>query len=469
MPEARFSHFLSAQKEWRSYGSLTILGIKLRKPNKRRANYKYIENMNYIWLTQGLLVILWIAFFFIEDKIHKINKNIDDIKVTAGFAIILFILAIFSPAKDSDHSLAHSLWEATQVMISLSSLLLIVWLGTKIEAIDLLKKLRTGSKKKDHWKYSLITFGSSGILDNVAATTVAIDTLDTHGHTHHDDKEKVDATLFNAPSVANSGGAASPIGDSTTVYLWGQHKIDTFSILLFYIPSMVNWIVATWLTSWSVNNKHYPKPSHAITSKEKKGFSILIAMLLIVPVLKLTLHLEVYQAAVIALIGMFLIVRKVPNGAHLYEEVKPALMMALIVFMMSQLSYSGFLQYIGLSMALWHVLIIVLVLGALSVLVDNMAVVAMAVHAMGKVFPAGHFFWYALAYSAGTSGSIHLPGSSAGVTLKKKIEERFKNITVSYFLAVGWINLIAWLAGLATICLMYFYLQPMMSGFGIKF
>lgn len=416
--------------------------------------------MNYIWLTQGLLVILWITFFFIEDKIHKMNNKIDDIKVTAVFGLLLMLLAFFAPNTDPHHGPSHSIWESAQVLITLSCLLLIVWMGTKIEAIDVLKKLRTGSKKKDHWKYSLITFGSSGILDNVAATTVAIDTLDTHHHKSDEHDDKVDATLFHSPSVANSGGAASPIGDSTTVYLWQKHMIDTFSILLFFIPSMVNALVATALTSRAVGDVTYPKPHHQITKKEKNGFFLLIGVLLIVPVLKLSLHLEVWQAALIALTVMFVIVRKVPNGAHLYEEIKPALMMALIVFMMSQLSYSGFLQYIGLSMSLWHVLVIILVLGGLSVLVDNMAVVAMAVHAMGTIFPAGHFFWYGLAYSAGTSGSIHLPGSSAGVTLKKRIESRFENITISYFFAVGWINLVAWLAGLATICLMYFYLQP---------
>jgi Na+/H+ antiporter NhaD/arsenite permease-like protein len=425
--------------------------------------------MNTIWYLQAGLVVLWIVYFFKEDTIHKYNKNIDDIKVTAVFGVLLMCLSFLSPIQDLEHGPSHSIWEASQVLITLSCLLLIVWMGTKIEAIDVLKKLRTGNKKKDHWKYSGITFISSAFLDNVAATTVAIDTLDTHHKKTDEEDDKVDSTLFHSPSVANSGGAASPIGDSTTVYLWGKHMIDTFSILLFLVPSMVNAIVATALTSRSVGNVTYPKTNHAITKKEKKGFFILIGTLLIVPILKIFLELEVYQAALVALIVMFVITRKVPNGKHLYEEIKPALMMALIVFMMSQLSYSGFLQYIGLSMSLWHVLLIILVLGALSVLVDNMAVVAMAVHALAVVFPAGHFFWYGLAYSAGTSGSIHLPGSSAGVTLKKSIEKRFKNITVSYFLAVGWINLIAWLAGMLVLCGMYYYLQPLMSMIGIKF
>jgi Na+/H+ antiporter NhaD/arsenite permease-like protein len=423
-----------------------------------------------IWISQGFLVILWIYFFFIEDKIHKINKNVDDIKVTAGFGVILYFLAIFSVMKDESHNLSHSTWDSAKVLITLACLLLIVWGGQKLEGIDVLKKLRTGSKKKDHWRYSLITFGASGILDNVAATTVAIDTLDTHAKSDKPDQdEKTDVTLLNAPSAANSGGAASPIGDSTTVYLWQKHMIDTFSILLFYVPSVVNWLIATSLTSKKVDDIHYPQRRYPITNKEKKGFFILIGVLLFVPILKIALNLEVWQAALIALIGMFLIVRKVPNGAHLYEEIKPALMMALIVFMMSQLSYSGLLQYIGLSMSLWHVLLIILVLGALSVLVDNMAVVAMAVHAMGTVFPAGHFFWYGLAYSAGTSGSIHLPGSSAGVTLKKRIEKRFTNLTITYFFAVGWINLLAWLGGMLVLSAMYFYFQPFMTGIGINF
>jgi Na+/H+ antiporter NhaD/arsenite permease-like protein len=426
-----------------------------------------MDTQTNVWIAQGILVSLWIAYFFVEDKIHKLNRNLDDIKVTFGSCVVLFLLASALPTdvREEEHGIVHSVWEASQVLLTLSSLLLIVWMGNKIGAIELLKKLRTTSQMMNHYMYSAITFSSSAILDNVAATTVAIDVLENEER----EKGKPHPTLFNAPSMANSGGAASPIGDSTTVYLWGKNMIGEGAILLFLIPSVLNALTCTMLTSLLVKSNTGATIKPAITRRNTLTFLGLLGALLLVPVLKVAFHMEVWQAAMSALCVMTLATRKVPDRKHLYEETKPALMMALIVLMMSQLSYSGLLGFIGENISGWHVLLVVLALGALSVLVDNMAVVAMAVHSMQKFYPVGHFFWYALAYSAGTSGSIHLPGSSAGVTLKKKLEHAFDNITITYFKTVGWINLVSWLVGLGAVALMYFYMRSVMVWSGITF
>ena len=60
--------------------------------------------------------------------------------------------------------------------------------------------------------------------------------------------------------------------------------------------------------------------------------------------------------------------------------------------------------------------LIVLLIGLVSAVVDNVPLVAasMGMYSLEK-FPADHFIWEFLAYCAGTGGSILIIGSAAGV------------------------------------------------------
>jgi Na+/H+ antiporter NhaD/arsenite permease-like protein len=60
--------------------------------------------------------------------------------------------------------------------------------------------------------------------------------------------------------------------------------------------------------------------------------------------------------------------------------------------------------------------VIVLIIGVVSAVVDNVPLVAAAMGMYSlTAYPADHFLWHFLAYCAGTGGSILIIGSAAGV------------------------------------------------------
>jgi Na+/H+ antiporter NhaD/arsenite permease-like protein len=98
--------------------------------------------------------------------------------------------------------------------------------------------------------------------------------------------------------------------------------------------------------------------------------------------------------------------------------------MPSILFFLGILLSISALQTIGVlsSMALWltttigNLNIIVLAIGLLSAIVDNVPLVAAAIKMYPlSQFPVDHHFWSFLSYCAGTGGSALIIGSAAGV------------------------------------------------------
>jgi Na+/H+ antiporter NhaD/arsenite permease-like protein len=88
--------------------------------------------------------------------------------------------------------------------------------------------------------------------------------------------------------------------------------------------------------------------------------------------------------------------------------------------------------------------IIVLAIGLLSAVVDNVPLVA-AVQGMYSLeqYPTDHFFWEFLAYATGTGGSVLIIGSAAGVAAMG-----MENIDFFwYFKRISWLALLGYFAG----------------------
>jgi Na+/H+ antiporter NhaD/arsenite permease-like protein len=90
--------------------------------------------------------------------------------------------------------------------------------------------------------------------------------------------------------------------------------------------------------------------------------------------------------------------------------------------------------------------LIVMAIGLLSSVVDNVPLVAAAMGMYDLThFPTDHFFWVFLAYAAGTGGSALIIGSAAGVAAMGMEKIRFfwyvKNITgyalIGFFAGAG--------------------------------
>ncbi len=96
--------------------------------------------------------------------------------------------------------------------------------------------------------------------------------------------------------------------------------------------------------------------------------------------------------------------------------------------------------------------IIVLVIGLVSAIVDNVPLVAasMGMYDLAK-YPSDHFLWEFLAYCAGTGGSILIIGSAAGVAAMglEKIDFFW------YVRKISGLALVGYLAGAGTYVLQY--------------
>jgi Na+/H+ antiporter NhaD/arsenite permease-like protein len=87
--------------------------------------------------------------------------------------------------------------------------------------------------------------------------------------------------------------------------------------------------------------------------------------------------------------------------------------------------------------------VIVMTIGLLSAVVDNVPLVA-AVQGMYdlNVYPADHYFWEFLAYCAGTGGSVLIIGSAAGVAAMgmQKIEFFWYLKKIALLAIVGYLS-----------------------------
>ena len=90
--------------------------------------------------------------------------------------------------------------------------------------------------------------------------------------------------------------------------------------------------------------------------------------------------------------------------------------------------------------------VIVIIIGVLSSIVDNVPLVAAAqgMYPLSQ-YPTDHFFWEFLAYTTGTGGSILIIGSAAGVAAMgmEKIDFFW------YLKKIGGLALLGFLAGSA--------------------
>jgi Na+/H+ antiporter NhaD/arsenite permease-like protein len=90
--------------------------------------------------------------------------------------------------------------------------------------------------------------------------------------------------------------------------------------------------------------------------------------------------------------------------------------------------------------------IIVMIIGLLSAVVDNVPLVAAAQGMYSlEQYPTDHFFWEFLAYATGTGGSCLIIGSAAGVAAMgiEKIDFFW------YMKRISWLALIGYFAGAA--------------------
>jgi len=411
------------------------------------------------------MTILIIAIFVIgyiaiaTEHSIKINKSASAL-LTGVLCWTVYIL--YAPDKHIvTEELVHHLGELSGILFFLMGAMTIVELIDAHDGFNIItNRINQTDKRKLLWILGFITFFLSAVLDNLTTTIVIVSLL---RKLIKDEKDR----LFFAGIVviaANAGGAWSPIGDVTTTMLWIGNQISALDIILkVFIPSLVCLAVPLIYLSFRLKGK-INRP--ALKSSEKSNdltqrnqltvFIAGIGALVFVPVFKTVTHLPPFMGMLFGLGVLWVLVEIMHKGKEDEHKNKFSVVQALrkidvpsILFFLGILVAISALQSIGslvqlsswLSNNLQNENIIVIAIGILSSIVDNVPLVAAAQGMYDLTqFPTDHSFWSFLAYCAGTGGSILIIGSAAGVAAMgmEKIDFFWYLKKISFLALIGY-------------------------------
>ncbi|WP_320814652.1 sodium:proton antiporter NhaD [Flavobacterium sp.] len=379
--------------------------------------------------------------------------------------------------KESHHVegvLLHHLGKTAEILFFLMGAMTIVEIVDYFDGFSTIKSfIKTKSKSKLLWLFTILAFVLSAIIDNLTATIVLITIL-----------QKIikdrDTRLWFAGLIviaANAGGAWSPIGDVTTTMLWIANKVSASELIKHVlIPSILCFVVPTFIASRTKIFKGFLE-AEVSEDKPKDNYSAImfylgLGSILFVPIFKTITHLPPYvgmmlSLAIVAAVAEFLSNRKFSMGDATSENVHHSpihrslskIEMPSILFFLGILMAVAALESLGMLFDFAGTLeanvpnlgtehastkisdLVVLLLGVGSAIIDNVPLVAASIgmFQIGLDEPAWHF----IAYSAGTGGSILIIGSAAGV-----VAMGMEKIDFMWYLKnIGWLALVGFLSG----------------------
>ena len=381
-----------------------------------------------------VVFILGYAAIAFEHRL-KINKAATAL-VTGVLCWTLYIL--FSGNTESVvHQLTEHLGELSQILFFLLGAMTIVELMDAHDGFEIItKRIHTKNKKKLLWILCILTFILSAILDNLTTTIVMISLIRKLIASKND-------RLFFAGAIiiaANAGGAWSPIGDVTTTMLWIGGQITASAVIVqLILPSIVCLLVPLFILQAILKGEvQSPEVNREETSSFPENprhrnivFFTGIAIFLMVPVFKTVTHLPPFMGILIGL-GLLWIITEILHS----EKDEHYRQQYTVAFALRKIDTPSILFFLGILLAIAALQstgqlvqlagfmneqignenAIVVTIGLLSALVDNVPLVAasMGMYSMEQ-YPTDHSFWHFLAYCTGTGGSALIIGSAAGV------------------------------------------------------
>ena len=415
----------------------------------------------------ALVIVFLLAYAAIAlEHPLKINKSASAL-VGAG---VLWTIYATSAADHHliSHQLGESLMGTAQIAFFLMGAMAIVEVVDAHNGFEVItKRIRTQQLSTLMWLVGGVTFFLSALLDNLTTTIVMI-SLIRKLLSRHDDR------LFFAGIIviaANSGGAWSPIGDVTTTMLWIGGQITSINIISsVFLPAAISLLVPLSITAYVLRGKPVEAPEqidmdHGLKTSEFERntmFFLGLGILIAVPVFKTVTHLPPFLGILFGL-GILWLVGDLIHR-HKEDEFKQHLTLA---HALSKIDMSSLVFFVGILLAVatlehtqiltglaqWldqsvgRLDIIVLIIGMVSAIVDNVPLVAAAMGMYDlQTYPADHFLWEFLAYCAGTGGSILIIGSAAGVAAMGLEKIHF----FWYVKRISGLALLGYLAGAAT-------------------
>lgn len=351
------------------------------------------------------------------------------------------LLWTFYAVLTGDHALVsrqldESVSSTAQIVFFLIGAMTIVEVIDAHNGFEVITSLiRTTRQVRLIWLVGFVTFFLSAILDNLTTTIVMISLVQKLlGN-------QKDRLLFASIIViaANAGGAWTVIGDVTTTMLWIGGQISPINIMrAVFLASLVNLIVPLAFVSFALRGKEIVPPLRAESRRpdievfeRNLMFYLGLGTLIAVPAFKAVTHLAPFMGILFGL-GILWMVGEIVHR-HKEEDVRRPL---TLVHALARIDMSSVVFFVGILLAvacLEHARIletlakwldavvgrqdiIVILLGLLSAIIDNVPLVAatMGMYDLAQ-HPADSFIWEFIAYCAGTGGSILIIGSAAGV------------------------------------------------------
>ena len=387
--------------------------------------------------------LMWTIYSFASPAgIHAVSEQLTE-KLAETAAIVFFLIGAMTIVEVTD---SHGGFEV---------------ITSRIKATKLSSLL---------WVIGFIAFFLSSILDNMTTTIVMVALMKRLLKDH---KQR----LFFAGIIviaANAGGAWTPIGDVTTTMLWIGGQITTGNIMQsLLIPSLVNAIIPIGIASFFLKGNVVPPDkveNGAVTTTQfEKSLMFFLGMgsLIFVPIFKAVTHLPPYLGILLSLGILWLVGELLHRNKSDEEKDHLTLTQALkridmasvvffigILLAVATMSANGMLPALAqwLDAKIGNQSIIVIIIGLVSAVVDNIPLVAasMGMYPLSQ-FPTDSFIWEFMAYCAGTGGSILIIGSAAGVAAMglEKIEFFW------YARRIGPLALLGYFAGIACYIVQY--------------
>lgn len=441
---------------------------------------------------ESIIIILFVAGYLAITLEHnlKIDKLIPALAMMALLwaVIALTHMPVFEvnaelrelEATHIDEILLHHLGKTAEILVFLLGAMTIVEIIDYFDGFATIKGfIKTRSKRKLLWLFSILAFILSAIIDNLTATIVLITILQKVIN----DRE---SRLWFAGMIiiaANAGGAWSPIGDVTTTMLWIANKVSAAQLVEHVLlPSIVCMVVPTLIASRfkAFSGNLEGGLDDVEPSKSRYGATMLylgLGAIIFVPFFKTITHLPPY-------VGMMLSLAVVATFAEIYSKSKfsisnidgeseEASHHSPVHKSLSKIELPSILFFLGILMAvaaleslgmLFHFAgtldevmpmlgtesqgelvsdLVVLFLGVGSAVIDNVPLVAASIgmFSVGMDDPVWHF----IAYSAGTGGSMLIIGSAAGV-----VAMGMEKIDFFWYLKkIAWLAFVGFIAGAA--------------------
>jgi NhaD family Na+/H+ antiporter len=409
-----------------------------------------------------LVFVLGYICIALEDFL-KINK--------AAIALITGVLCwtlyiISSDKKDVvSRELIEHMGNLSQILFFLLGAMTIVELIDAHDGFEIItRRITTKTKRKLLWVVSLLSFFLSAVLDNLTTTIVMISLVRKLM------KNRDDRLIFSGAIIisANAGGAWSPIGDVTTTMLWIGGRVTAVNIMLkLILPSLACLLAPVFILRVMLKGEVEPalqdigksEPETSNPTHRNIVFWSGLGVLLMVPVFKTLTGLPPFMGILLGLGLLWLIVEILHSEKDEADRNKYS-----VAYALRKIDASSILFFLGILLAIsvlesTHQLayvaswmdknlrnqnLIVITIGLLSAIVDNVPLVAatMGMYDLQQ-YPTDHYIWEFLAYCTGTGGSILIIGSAAGVAAMgiEKIDFMW------YLKKISWLALIGYFAG----------------------